>query len=291
MLLLDWSSMLPICLKNKISHYFISIRGGRPTMAENLNFQEFPLMNGLFVVPNQSLIVYRSSTTNPITVNEPRFFSGIDNAMLYMGRYANQVWQCTLKPGTRLIDFRTMRTLILEDFLHHHERYSDVEKITQIMTALGLLSHQEQYKSVTGLLPGHFNAYQNNRSAPLTMYGSRLSWHPWDDDFCKLLKQKWKFADGYISPMLPLPRGASSSHFHEEICLFNPQASLINPRLVTNTNFIHRSVRLRNIIEGNIVGFKYELDIPLLPDKMVMGGCKPIPKVCRARKSSKMNSK
>lgn len=248
-------------------------------------------MSGLFVVPNQQLVVYRSSTTNPTTASEPRFFAGLTNADQYKKRYQNKVWQCTLKPGTRLIDFRIMRTLIVEDFLNNHEGYNDVEKVRQMMTALGLFSHQEQYRTVAGLNPVHFAAYQNNnRSEPLAMYGSRLSFHTWDDDFCQLLKQKWKWADGYIAPALPLPRGAKSTHFHEEICLFNPQASLINAQLLTST--IKKSVDLHTIIDGNIEGFKYDVAIPLLPDAMVMGGsCKSPSKVYQDRKRLKGNSK
>lgn len=231
--------------------------GFQTSVKHALDFQHFPVVHGVFVVPDDAPIsVFRTSNTDPKTVSDPRFFSSYGGAMLYSRRYGdNGTWDCILRPGTVLLDMRVLKTLVLENLLQNHNVY-DIDEMKRLMTVLGLMPHKEQYNYIRS--QREYTDFQHNRPEPLSSHGTRLSWNPWDDEMCMILKNNWgREIHGYIAPSIP--RANNEGYFHEEICLFDPRASLLYTKRMGDPDYVpvKHVVQLESILKYTIRPFMF----------------------------------
>lgn len=202
----------------------------------NLTFNNFPFIWGVLKLSKSPdgvpYAVYRCGETDPTGVKVPRWFGDLHTAAMYAGRYKN-IYRCHLKADLKLLDIRVMRYMLQEQMINEMEQLPDAElkcykaKYKPVMISLGLTSHMEQYNAVLSVdesAKAYYSHFNENRPAPLTEFGSRLSYIVFDEvlvDYAKHIFYSLGI-DGYIAPSLPLPK----TTFHPEICLFDPKQAI-----------------------------------------------------------------
>jgi len=184
-----------------------------------LVFDNFPVTWNIITLPVDVLV--KSETDLDLSTGKPCFFSSYANT-------ANKTY--TLKSGTKLVDIRTLKYLVLETMLElqykNLRKYDNLKDgFTSFMNAYGLMKHEDQVNYVNSFISEDLNKYtdiDNNKSKPYPMenIGSRISYRPVDEKACAFLASLFNdIIDGYISPDLPIP--FHTGKFNHEICLFN----------------------------------------------------------------------
>jgi len=260
----------------------------------NFYFNEFTRYYGLLEIPDtMRLHVYRNATTDPSVQSEPRFFSNYDVAKNYPGTNRN-IYDCTLKPGTRLMDLRTLRHMlydIIHDDVVSNCASLDAKKLTnykRYLSSLGLCSLHEQYTIINTLysntsIDNFIQPFQGKcKGFPCQNFGCRLSIGNEDDELVKWMKSVLKGIDGYIAPTWRMPDKSKphDNYFNAEICLFDPKSSLSQSEKIGNYTNI-KQIHIDEIFKDDIRAFKVDIGL------QTGAGSKKRPKVKRVKRAQK----
>jgi len=142
-----------------------------------LVFDNFPVTWNIITLPVDVLV--KSETDLDSSTGKPCFFSSYANT-------ANKTY--TLKSGTKLVDIRTLKYLVLETMLElkykYLRKYDNLKDgFTSFMNAYGLMKHEDQVNYVNSFISEDLNKYtdiDNNKSKPYPMenIGYRISYRP-----------------------------------------------------------------------------------------------------------------
>jgi hypothetical protein len=196
----------------------------------NLKFQDFPITFSPIYIKEGAVTYRYSSSSDPKTAILPRFFTELEGAKIYESafrsnemsqRNGDYIWVCIFK-NLKLLDIRMLKYMIMEEMQSLTE-----EQLNESESGRTLRSVIETFMIAYGLVPISRQSNLPNFNEPLQNYGYRKSITSDDDISIALMKRiLYPDYDGYISPALGSLTDNTKTNLMNELCLFNPSASI-----------------------------------------------------------------